>query len=141
MPLSHRSRPVCRVALLCAACALWACDAGSTELDLSEEADAYLAAALDTMQAYSLHKYEVDCPAFCADVRAQAEGSETASDTTSICGVVDLRSNSGGNMWPMIAGIGPVVGEGHLGAFSAPTPTRRGGGTRMAPPSIEARPP
>ena len=34
------------------------------------------------------------------------------------CGwVVDLRVNSGGNMWPMLAAIGPVLGEGEAGAF------------------------
>lgn len=39
-------------------------------------------------------------------------------DTTTVCGwIVDLRENTGGNMWPMIAGIGPVVGNGHLGSF------------------------
>jgi carboxyl-terminal processing protease len=31
--------------------------------------------------------------------------------------IVDLRGNSGGNMWPMLAGIGAVLGEGDLGAF------------------------
>jgi hypothetical protein len=29
--------------------------------------------------------------------------------------IVDLRGNGGGNMWPMIAGIGPVLGSGTLG--------------------------
>jgi carboxyl-terminal processing protease len=37
------------------------------------------------------------------------------------CGwVVDLRSNGGGNMWPMLAGIGPVLGTGQLGSFKDP---------------------
>lgn len=37
------------------------------------------------------------------------------------CGwVVDLRSNGGGNMWPMLAGIGPVMGSGRLGSFRDP---------------------
>lgn len=37
------------------------------------------------------------------------------------CGwVVDLRSNGGGNMWPMLAGIGPVLGSGQLGSFKDP---------------------
>ena len=37
------------------------------------------------------------------------------------CGwVVDLRSNGGGNMWPMLAGIGPVMGAGRLGSFKDP---------------------
>jgi carboxyl-terminal processing protease len=32
--------------------------------------------------------------------------------------VVDLRHNGGGNMWPMLAGVGPILGEGTgLGAF------------------------
>jgi hypothetical protein len=32
--------------------------------------------------------------------------------------IVDLRGNIGGNMWPMLAGIGPLLGEGdHLGEF------------------------
>ncbi len=31
--------------------------------------------------------------------------------------VVDLRGNTGGNMWPMIAGIGPLLGNDTLGGF------------------------
>ena len=37
--------------------------------------------------------------------------------------IVDLRSNGGGNMWPMIAGLGPILGEGLLGYFIGPTGT------------------
>ena len=34
------------------------------------------------------------------------------------CGwAVDLRGNGGGNMWPMLAGVGPILGEGEVGAF------------------------
>ena len=37
------------------------------------------------------------------------------------CGwVVDLRENTGGNMWPMLAGLGPILGEGRIGAFVYP---------------------
>jgi len=37
------------------------------------------------------------------------------------CGwVVDLRGNTGGNMWPMLAGIGPVLGDGRAGTFVSP---------------------
>lgn len=37
------------------------------------------------------------------------------------CGwVVDLPTNGGGNMWPMLAGIGPVLGTGRLGSFRDP---------------------
>jgi carboxyl-terminal processing protease len=48
-------------------------------------------------------------------------------DTPSLAGwIVDLRGNSGGNMWPMLAGVGPVLGAGTAGYFvgpaGAPTP-------------------
>ena len=39
-------------------------------------------------------------------------------DVSNPCGwVVDLRKNGGGNMWPMLAGIGPVLGDGRAGIF------------------------
>jgi hypothetical protein len=46
-------------------------------------------------------------------------GLVRAIDALAPCGwVVDLRHNGGGNMWPMLAGIGPVLGEGtRLGSF------------------------
>ena len=31
--------------------------------------------------------------------------------------IVDLRNNTGGNMWPMLVGIGPILGEGTAGYF------------------------
>lgn len=34
--------------------------------------------------------------------------------------IVDLRGNTGGNMWPMIVGVGPLLGEGTLGYFQYP---------------------
>jgi len=35
-----------------------------------------------------------------------------ATDASAPCGwVVDLRHNGGGNMWPMLAGVGPILGE------------------------------
>lgn len=42
-------------------------------------------------------------------------------DTADTVGwVVDLRENRGGNMWPMLAGLGPLLGEGVSGFFTAP---------------------
>ena len=35
--------------------------------------------------------------------------------------IVDLRENTGGNMYPMIAGLGPLLGEGSLGYFISPS--------------------
>ncbi|WP_020607324.1 S41 family peptidase [Spirosoma spitsbergense] len=44
------------------------------------------------------------------------------ADSDSIRGwIVDLRNNTGGNMWPMLAGIGPILGEGSVGYFIDPT--------------------
>jgi len=33
--------------------------------------------------------------------------------------VVDVRNNGGGNCWPMIAGIGPILGDGTYGYFTS----------------------
>ena len=56
---------------------------------------------------------------------AFAEGiqqSIRAQDRADLIGwIVDLRGNGGGNMWPMIAGLGPILGESLLGHFVHPT--------------------
>lgn len=42
-------------------------------------------------------------------------------DASGSCGwLVDLREDKGGNMWPMMAGLGPILGEGKNGAFINP---------------------
>ena len=39
-------------------------------------------------------------------------------DQPPVCGwVVDLRQNTGGNMWHMLSGVGPILGEGEVGGF------------------------
>ena len=44
-----------------------------------------------------------------------------SADTADTIGwIVDVRGNAGGNMWPMIAGVGPVLGEGVAGYFIDP---------------------
>ena len=41
-------------------------------------------------------------------------------DAAGVCGwIVDLRGNGGGNMWPMLAGIGPLLGDSIVGYFGA----------------------
>jgi C-terminal processing protease CtpA/Prc len=43
------------------------------------------------------------------------------NDAASVCGwIVDLRQNSGGNLWPMLAGLGPLLGDGDLAASVYP---------------------
>lgn len=34
--------------------------------------------------------------------------------------IIDLRDNPGGNMWPMIAALGPILGDGIAGYFEHP---------------------
>ena len=41
-----------------------------------------------------------------------------AVDRRHPCGwVVDLRGNPGGNMWPMLVGVGPILGDGKAGSW------------------------
>jgi len=47
-------------------------------------------------------------------------------DAAPIGWIVDLIDNGGGNMWPMLAGLGPLLSEGPLGSFRFP----------MQPPAI-----
>lgn len=55
--------------------------------------------------------------AFVDDIRQRI--STLASGDT--CGwIIDLRTNTGGNMWPMIAGLAPLIGEGLAGFFESP---------------------
>lgn len=77
-----------------------------------------------------------------------------AADRDDLIGwIVDLRGNSGGNMWPMVAGLGPILGETLLGYFIDPIGNEqlweyRGGAsilggttqTRVAPPYRLRRP-
>jgi hypothetical protein len=47
---------------------------------------------------------------------AAFQQSLAALDARRPCGwVVDLRGNGGGDMWPMLAGLGPILGEGTVG--------------------------
>jgi carboxyl-terminal processing protease len=57
----------------------------------------------------------------------QVEFAETlknaiqANDGPHVCGwVVDLRQNTGGNLWPMLAGLGPLLAEGDVAASVYP---------------------
>jgi hypothetical protein len=57
-------------------------------------------------------------PAEATTYAQQLQDSIRIADRDDLFGwIVDLRGNSGGNMYPMIAGIGPIVGDGVLGYF------------------------
>jgi hypothetical protein len=55
--------------------------------------------------------------AFADELQQQIRGRDAAT----LAGwIVDVRGNGGGNMWPMIAGVGSVLGNGIAGYFSPP---------------------
>lgn len=46
-------------------------------------------------------------------------------DAADACGfVLDLRGNSGGNLWPMLVGVGPLLGDGEVAIAVDPSGTR-----------------
>jgi C-terminal processing protease CtpA/Prc len=48
----------------------------------------------------------------------QGRAAVVKADQGEACGwVVDLRSDTGGNMWPMLAVVGPILGDGEVGMF------------------------
>lgn len=58
---------------------------------------------------------------------------------TATCGwIVDLRQDGGGNMWPMLAGLKPFLGDAALGTFESPSgstpPWRAGDNVGVQPP-------
>lgn len=60
--------------------------------------------------------------------------------------VVDLRGNTGGNMWPMLAGVGPLLGGGTVGSFADADSVRKawvyeGGEARLGEMVINAADP
>ena len=47
-----------------------------------------------------------------------AQQGMRAADTPAVCGwVVDVRRNVGGDIWTLLAAIGPILGEGQVGGF------------------------
>ena len=60
-------------------------------------------------------------PAQQVDFAERLKNEIQATDGARVCGwVVDLRQNTGGNLWPMLAGLGPLLGEGELAASVYP---------------------
>ncbi len=54
----------------------------------------------------------------CNDFATKLQMLIKSLDSDSVIGwIVDLRENYGGNMYPMIVGLGPLTGEGVLGNF------------------------
>lgn len=62
----------------------------------------------------------IDSPEAVAYAQEIQEQIESQDNSDVIGWIVDLRGNLGGNMWPMIAGIGPILGGGIAGYFIDP---------------------
>lgn len=61
-----------------------------------------------------------------AEFADRLQGIIRGLDASGACGwVVDLRENRGGNLWPMLVGLGPLLGEGEAGAAVYPDSSRR----------------
>ena len=51
----------------------------------------------------------------------RVQGLIRQNEAAASCGwILDLRDNGGGNLWPMLAGVGPLLGEGEAGASVYP---------------------
>ena len=50
--------------------------------------------------------------------RTPLQGAIATADRDGLAGwIFHVRGNGGGNMWPMLAGVGPVLGTGRIGHF------------------------
>lgn len=50
-------------------------------------------------------------------VKSVSDGMKAISSDATAGWIVDLRENSGGNMWPMLTALTPLLGTGTLGGF------------------------
>jgi hypothetical protein len=85
-------------------------------------------------------------PGCCSDRDAAAQYATTLQnvlrslDVPTTCGwIVDLRKNIGGNMWPTLAGLGPLLTGGPLGSFIAPNGHGHGYEDGVLPMSSQVR--
>ena len=70
-----------------------------------------------SVTAYNGNSNDSDGKAFAQEIQNQI----ITNDHVDLKGwIVDLRGNGGGNMYPMLAGVGPILGEGIAGYFIDP---------------------
>nr|WP_308801701.1 S41 family peptidase [Streptomyces polyasparticus] len=57
------------------------------------------------------------------------------------CGwAIDPRRNRGGNMWPMLAVVGPILGDGDVGAFVDAAGKKTGWSVEQGSPRVDGAP-
>ncbi|MFI6930424.1 S41 family peptidase [Streptomyces sp. NPDC050287] len=70
----------------------------------------------------------------------QGRNAVARADRSEACGwVVDLRSNTGGGMWPMLAVVGPILGEGKVGMFVDADGDKSAWSIRRGSPSLDGK--
>lgn len=81
----------------------------------------------------------VSIGSYLGDIGPQADAFATmlaqrieAADPLVCAWIVDLRTDTGGNMWPMLAGLSPLLTEGQVGSFVYP-------GSKVEPWIVEGR--
>ena len=71
----------------------------------------------DTIGYVSLPGYAGGTQAQQVEFAASVHAIIADLDHAGLCGwIVDLRDNTGGNLWPMLAAVGPLLGDGEAGA-------------------------
>jgi hypothetical protein len=95
---------------------------------LSREARAHLEEIVTVLQTHWLRRNAMDWNQFKRRVFERAGAAQTIPDTyeairfaLGLLGdkhTYDLRNSRGGNMWPALAALGPVIGEGTAGYFA-----------------------
>ncbi|MFF4599769.1 S41 family peptidase [Amycolatopsis sp. NPDC001319] len=91
-------------------------------------ARAPLPASIDVPRSHASHGVAViRVPGFVADPAGERRyvaagvAALQAVEGQATCGwVVDLRDDTGGNMWPMLTVLAPLLGEGVVGSFTGP---------------------
>jgi C-terminal processing protease CtpA/Prc len=53
-----------------------------------------------------------------AYIAAARDGLEKARSQTTAGWIVDLRGNGGGNLWPMLGALAPLLADGHVLSFA-----------------------
>jgi carboxyl-terminal processing protease len=82
-----------------------ACQAGMNDTPTLPETIGYVKLSSCSCQGADADRY----------AEAVQQAIRTADNPRLVGWIVDLREDGGGNMWPMIAGLGPIFGEGIIG--------------------------
>jgi peptidase S41-like protein len=88
---------------------------GGGVIGLPPGGDCRAAAALTPALPASIGYVKIEASGAGQSAESIQRAIRTADREGLVGWIVDLRGNGGGNMWPMIAGVGPIMGEGIIG--------------------------